>query len=361
VNAGVEEAMRMLLTHGLSMLAAASGFCATQEEIWKIYRGGEPAKAALLGVEALREKPGDIDLHQVTGRAFVDSGQHLNALPHLEKVTALDVNRSWQSAWALAYAGYAHFGLGEQKRAEKALADSLAIRATRNVESFARRGQALLGFATNYANWTTVGTEHFLFHFAPEIPAGTTNRFIAAHEAAFTKINTFFNAAPPKRTDFFVWAQSEDAQRAGLGTLGFARPELCIVHAAANQTVGHEMTHVLCGQGIKPVKTTALINEGVAVHFDQTRRNRMETARRAVRDAKLDAVSITELWEKLRSKSDGITYPVAGAFVARLHEKGGDAKLKALLRDQTLENARKVYGPELDAWIREFETELVKP
>ncbi len=353
--------MRMFLTHGLLMLTVASGVCATQEEIWKVFRGGEPARAASLGVAALREKPDDIDLHQVTGRAFVDSAQYSNALPHLAKVVALDANRSWQSAWALAYAGHAHFGLGEPERAEKALADSLKLKATRNVETFARRAHALLGFGTNYANWTTVGTEHFLFHFAPEIPAGNTNRFITAHEAAFTKINTFFNARPPKRIDFFVWARNEDAQRAGLGTLGFARPELCIVHAVANQTVGHEMTHVLCGQGIKPVRTSALINEGVAVHFDQTRRDRMETARRAVREAKLDTVSITELWERLRSKADGITYPVAGAFVARLHERGGDVKLRALLREQTLENAQKVYGPELATWIREFETELVQP
>jgi hypothetical protein len=219
----------------------------------------------------------------------------------------------------------------------------------------------LLGLAAVYTNWMVVETEHFRFHFSVEARTINTNSFVASRESAFARINQFFGAKMPKKIDFFVWRSSEDAERAGLGTLGFARPEMCLVHSAGNQTRGHEMTHVICRQAVKPAKTSGLINEGIAVYFDQTGRDRLATARRAVREAKMESVSITDLWERLRAKSDSITYPVAAAFIERLHKKGGDEKLKQLAREQTLEAAKRIYGGELEAWIAEFEKELVAP
>ena len=56
--------------------------------------------------------------------------------------------------------------------------------------------------------------------------------------------------------------------------------------------------------------------------------------------------------------SESLTYPVAGAFIERLRIKGSDQKLKALVQDQTLESAYRIYGPELTVWITEFEQEL---
>lgn len=342
-------------------LLAFAAAAASQEDIWKIYREGNAARAARLGVEAIELQPDDIDLRQVTGRALVDSGQFAAALPHLERVVALDSRRSWQSAWALAYAGHAHFGLGDGTNAARAFSESLALRATRNVISFAERAQMLFGLATNYSGWTRLETPHFRFYFSPDTTGFDPGRFAEAHEVAFTNINRFFAAELPKRIDFFVWRASEEAQRAGLGTLGFARPAFCLVHAAQNQTVGHEMTHVLCYQGLKPLAQTGLINEGLAVYFDQTRRDRLATARRAVQAAGLEEIALTDLWAALRAQPDGITYPVAGAFIERLRQKGGDEKLKALGREQTHEAARRIYGPELETWIKEFEADLTRP
>jgi tetratricopeptide (TPR) repeat protein len=328
---------------------------ATQEEIWKTYNGGEAAKAAEMGLAGIQAGPENIELRQVTGRALVDSGQFSAALPHLEKVVELDGNKTWQSAWALAFAGYAHYGLGQYAKSQTALADSLKLKATRNVVNFAQRAQALLGFAPVYSNWVTLETEHFRFHFGPDNSNLDTRRFAAARETAFANINGFFQARLPKKIDFFVWRASEDAEKAGLGRLGFARPEFCIVQSAANQTRGHEMTHVICYQALKPAKRTGLINEGIAVYFDQTARDRLGVAKAAAREAGLAAGFLTNMW------NGKVIYPVAGAFVQRLHQKGGDGKLKELARDQTFEGARKVYGEDLDKWVREFEQELIGP
>jgi hypothetical protein len=332
----------------LRMLVAA----ATQEEIWKIYNSGEAAKAAELGLAAIKNEPENTELRQVTGRALVDSGQFAAALPHLEKVVELDGNKTWQSAWALAYAGYAHYGLSDYPNSQAALEASLKLAATRNVVSFAQRAQALLGFAPVYTNWVTIETEHFRFHFSPDTLDVGTNRFAAIREMAFLSINRFFQAKLPKKIDFFAWRNSADAEKAGVGTLGFARPEFSIVQSAVNQTRGHEMTHVICYHAMKPVHRTGLINEGIAVYFDGTGRDRMVMAKSAVAAAKMGTVSLTNMW------TGRVSYPIAGAFIERLHKKGGDDKLKQLARDQTLAAAQRIYGAELEAWMAAFEQEL---
>ncbi|MEI7729740.1 MAG: hypothetical protein WCO56_09205 [Verrucomicrobiota bacterium] len=345
----------------LPFFALAWGLsAATSEEIWKVYRRGEAARAAELGLAALKDKPEDMELRQVTGRALVDSEQFAVALSHLEKVVQLDTNRSWQSAWALGYAGYAHFGLGDAEKSRKALEDSLAFKATRNVISFAQHGQMLFGFSGVYSNWTAQETAHFQFHFSSATPpAGQTN-FAERHEAAFEAINRFFEAKLPKKIDFFVWGTSGEAETAGLGTLGFARPEMGIVHSHWRQTTGHEMTHIISRQALKPVKVTALINEGVAVYFDQTGRNREQTARAALREAKVETLSLVALWAQMRAVDDIVTYPVAGAVIERLRQQGGDDKLRQLLCDQSIESARQIYGAVFDGWLRELESDLLR-
>ena len=353
--------MRTLVLSILWLLCAACLPAAPADEIWKLYKQGDTAQAAARGLEELKQQPEDIELRQVTGRALVESRQFAAALPHLEHVVRLDTRRSWQSAWALAYAGYAHFGLGEATKAAAALDASLRLHATRNAETFARQAQALLGFSAAFTNWIVLETARFRFHFSPSVAAAATNRFAEQHEAACGQINKFCEARLPKKIDYFVWNTSADAERAGLGKLGFARPEMTLVHATWNQTVGHEMTHVLCWHGFHPAQTTALINEGLAVFFDQTRRDRLATAQAAVRAAGLESVSIVELWSDLRAKADTVTYPVAGAWIDCLHARGGADRLQQLAREQTLDAARRIYGGELEKWIEEFEHDLRKP
>jgi hypothetical protein len=345
----------------LAVLGLAGGVSAAlSDDIWKVYHRGEAARAAELGQAALKDKPEDIELCQVTGRALVDSEQFAAALPHLAKVVQLDVKHSWQSAWALGYAGYAHFGLGDADKSRQALADSLAFQATRNAISFAQRGQLLFGFSGVYSNWTVQETAHFRFHFSSATPPSGQADFASRHEAAFEVINRFFAAKLPKKIDFFVWGTSAEAEAAGLGVLGFARPELCIVHSHWRQTTGHEMTHVISRQALKPVKVTGLINEGVAVYFDQTGRNREQTARQALRAAKVETLSLVALWAQMRAVDDTVTYPVAGAVIERLRQKGGDDKLRQLLRDQTIESARQIYGADFDGWLKSLETDLLR-
>jgi hypothetical protein len=117
------------------------------------------------------------------------------------------------------------------------------------------------------------------------------------------------------------------------------------------------MTHVLCYWAFLPFETTRLVNEGVAVYFDQTN-NCLEEAKREIRRANLDRISVVELWKEPQSQSERVMYAVAGAFIESLRINGGDQRLRQLLHDQTLETAWRIYGPQLADWITHFEQDL---
>lgn len=67
------------------------------------------------------------------------------------------------------------------------------------------------------------------------------------------------------------------------------------MHAHVNQTPGHEITHVVVDQEIDPDPKTELINEGLAVYFDQTERDRYAEARAALEKSESEEVSIQKL------------------------------------------------------------------
>jgi hypothetical protein len=125
-----------------------------------------------------------------------------------------------------------------------------------------------------------------------------------------------------------------------------------------NQTVGHEITHLAVYHGAQPTQRTGLINEGLAVYFDQSGRDRYATARAALAAAGRKTVSIETLWTDWASVPPRVSYPVAGAFVHHLMERGGPAAIKQLARHQTLDRAQQIYGDDLARYMAEVERRI---
>jgi hypothetical protein len=164
------------------------------------------------------------------------------------------------------------------------------------------------------------------------------------------KINQFFNCTLTQKIEFYVWNNSEEATKILSQPLGFSLPELFIIQSANNQTTGHEITHIICYQTLKTTSTSQLINEGVAVYFDQTKRNKMTTAQIALKGKPLD---IYDLWTGRQGNAD-VLYPVGGAFIEYLMNQGTSDQLKKLLTRQSVENAKSIYQ-NLDQLVKEFE------
>jgi len=131
--------------------------------------------------------------------------------------------------------------------------------------------------------------------------------------------------------------------------------EFCVIHSLIDQSIGHEMTHVITHQLVGNPKKISLINEGTAVHFDQTGQDKLRIVKSKLRG---QFVSVTELWENWEALSPEVSYPLSGAFVKLLIEKGGKEKFLELLKDQSFDNAAVIYGEQLSDIITEFERSL---
>ena len=65
-----------------------------------------------------------------------------------------------------------------------------------------------------------------------------------------------------------------------------------------------------------------------------------------------------EIWNN-RSLSEEVLYPVGGAFVKYLIDTAGKDKFIELFKNQTYENARKVYGDNFETLVVGFEKSLL--
>ncbi|TNE48799.1 MAG: hypothetical protein EP344_18495 [Bacteroidetes bacterium] len=133
--------------------------------------------------------------------------------------------------------------------------------------------------------------------------------------------------------------------------IGFSDADLCMINSGIEQTKGHELTHILCAYRIRPLLRNRLINEGAAVAFDQTERNRIALAQSANRSN----LSIREIMEQADGLPDGLVYPVGGALIEFLREHGRAETLKQLLYEQTYAKLVELYGETL---VREFEQQI---
>lgn len=69
-------------------------------------------------------------------------------------------------------------------------------------------------------------------------------------------------------------------------------------------------------------------------------------------------LSIKEFWKNGDSYAEEIRYPVSGMFVEDLIKKFGRDKFIKFFNDQTYENAKSVFGNDLDNLIAEFENKF---
>jgi hypothetical protein len=191
-------------------------------------------------------------------------------------------------------------------------------------------------------------------------------KYIETHEAAYVKINETFQAVLPHKMIFYVWNDRNLLKQLSGYELGFTNSEICTTNAIFSQTVGHEMTHTLSywGWGKPTEKMTRLINEGVAVAFDQSEYDKYASARKALAAVTLRVItgdhsceihSVLDLWAN-DNADEKLLYPMGGALLTFLYEKSTPEQFRRLIKNQTIESARQIYGnKEFDGLISDFD------
>lgn len=319
------------------------------------FKNKEFEKVIELGKQVIESEPNDFDGLLGIGKAYNILNEFENAIPYLEKAMNCS-EQDWQFAWSNIELMESNFAIGNIEKAKEYYKKSLEYKGTKNSTNKLRRLTLLFGFDKVYGKWETSETENITFHFQKGISIVDKKNYMNEREKAFLKINTFFSSNLPKKIDFFVWKSNDEAIKVLNKSLGFTIPKYCVSHNRDNQTKGHEIAHNISFWLDKTNKRNRLINEGIGVYFDQTNSNRMEKAKKAIQNQKMD---IKELWVNGNKSSEQILYPIAGAFVEHLISLDKE-KFLELCKNQSYENAELIYGAELEKTISEFNKQLNK-
>ncbi len=207
--------------------------------------------------------------------------------------------------------------------------------------------------------WMTIERDHITYYFqGTGKQAGSL--FSNFHEEAYEKLGPIFDAKLPTKLRFFVWTDWEMAQEKLGRPLGFAVGNQCVCHIRFNQTLGHEMTHILSywAQGTPPNSYSRFINEGIAVAHDLSDRDFTTYAKETLKGKGIN--SIRAFWDgNQQNASEELLYPAAGAFIQFLLSKNTSNKFIRLVKNQHYTDAEAIYGKEqLDSYINEFDTIL---
>ena len=352
----INKSMRKTLTI-LIVLQIFSVFnikAQTSKEIWGYYSERNLEKTVKFGKQALQEDPKNPQINLAIGRALTDNKQFKKAIPYLEKGSVEVNNADWVRAWSLGYLGECYYATDNYKLSKECLKNCIQLKATKNSVSYARKRIKFFQMGKIFDTWDIIETEHIRFHFQNKNQVNNFESYISNREEAYQVINNFFMAEPYKKIDYFIW-NDRDLAKMTLGReLGFANSKLCLINSAKNQTRGHELTHILLDYGIQPRQKTRFINEGVAVYFDQTNRDRYKIARESLNE---DEINIIDLWNNPDKHHAKYNYAIGGAFICFLLENRGESKLKKLLTNQTTQSAAEIYD-EFEKLINDFEKRI---
>jgi hypothetical protein len=292
-----------------------------------------------------------------------DLGRGEEARPYLKQLTESD-QRDWIYAWSLFYLGAIDIQAGNDTAAVRAWTEVRDGGWTKNVSRTAESNLRAFALDDAFANWSRQQTAHCRFTFSPMYADRDLRAFAQEHELAYIELTKFFGGETKMPLRYIVWNSVEEARDlCGIRSLGFANPKFCVVHCTWDQTLGHEMAHVISFHAVEPVARTRFINEGLAVCFDLSKRDRREVARAAVRKAGITTMHLPDLWQDeatpIPDSLEAVFYPVAGAWVQTLIDRGGRKKFLELCREQTLVGARRIYGEDLVDWMSDFITDLM--
>jgi tetratricopeptide (TPR) repeat protein len=326
------------------------------DHLWKLYNSKNLKAVAEKAKPLLENEPNNIDLNLIIGRTYTDQADFKNALPYLEFTVKNDNNNSWRKAWALEYLGTCYFMLHKYDDSEKALNRCINLNATKNATNAAFGMSLLMGYNEFYMNWKIVESDNFRFHFQ-NMNNADIGKYISSRENAYKEIDDFFKSSLPKKIDFYVWKSREDAKKILRANLGFSKPVFCIIHTHYQQTIGHEMTHVISNYTSEITNKTKFINEGTAVCFDQSNQDRLKQVKEWVASNNKQ-IAIKDCWKNGEKYADKILYPLSGLFVKELIDNFGKERFLEFFKNQTYENAKLVFGDKLDNVIQEFENKI---
>ncbi len=114
----------------------------------------------------------------------------------------------------------------------------------------------------DHRNWLTYESEHFIFHYAPDYSRShEIATFVAIRDEAFKQNCAYLGVSLDNKIDFYVYDELDE---------GFAVPEWNEVFADDDQSIGHEMTHIIVYHIAYERQKIKLLDEGIATWLNHS-------------------------------------------------------------------------------------------
>jgi tetratricopeptide (TPR) repeat protein len=357
--------MRYIFCLIAALCVTSIGYCQTERErqMGTHLLRGEFAAARGIADELIVENPDNALPYGTIGRLMIWTAKYDSSAYYLTRAITLDSNSTYISGWSHAELGVAYIHTGRKEDGIAELKKAIRMHSTANSTEYARHILDSIGHKEkrvkhdkNYQpDWVKIEKEHITYNFQDTSDLTSfVHKYMRVHEEAYEYLNTVFEPNLPRKVVLYVWNDRELAKKVLHSSLGFTKPVQCFSHLLNNQTVGHELTHTFAywAWGSPTQKSTRFINEGVAVCFDLSKADKYKLAQKVVEHNKV--TDILELWENGDKWDSEVLYPLGGAFVTYLYKNSTPEEFRSVIKDQTLEHARAVFGARFSTLISGF-------
>lgn len=302
------------------------------------------------------ENKKELDLIEI--QKFNTKSKIRKAIKKYEKVKVDNIYDQNKQAMSMYLLSYCYYGNGEYSRCKDNIDSCILKTKDEELRRKARKLKLNFGMDSIYDNWKLQKSDHFIFHFQDSIKF-ERNKIINRIELGFDSINKYFDSNLPKKIDYFIWSNEKLFTNKLSKENSFSNPYICLTHDLYYKNYdhfGHEMTHSIINYSI-PIKIqNKLILEGVCTYFDMSERNYIYY----IKKRWIENISIIEIWKDPRIANNNLIYPLGAELTKRIVLKFGMKKFIKYLKNQSYENAKKVFGIAIDQLIYELEKEIWK-
>jgi hypothetical protein len=115
-----------------------------------------------------------------------------------------------------------------------------------------------------HRNWKTYTSKHFIFHYASNYTrSGKIITFANSHDNVFEQNCNYLKVSLEDKIDFYIYDELEE---------GFAVPDWNMIMADDDQSLGHEMTHIIAYYIAGERQKIKLLDEGIAAWLKHSER-----------------------------------------------------------------------------------------
>ena len=322
------------------LLLITTSLCAQNKKLYKLYSKERYQEVIVKVNQELQKSPNDIDLNLLLARCYANTKKIEKALPILEKLNSQENLSKGQKQWVEAYLGKCYFFYGKKQNAIMLWEKCIREKSNRDVVRYAKKYLTLCQETSFYKNWKIVESENICFHFQDGKVIQDQEKYIERYEKICKRMYQFFSYHFPKKIDVYVWKDKFEGYQKTGKALSWSNSDLAIVNVYNNQKNDYEICTMIAKYICNIQQSTFFVNSGLGVYFDEMDINLFGKARKEITENDFE---VSNLWIHPTDYKRGLSYPVGAAFIEFLINSAGKKKIKKFLKDQTIENGRKVY------------------